>query len=63
LEEFAKILGYNLKDQRLYLGLGEELTLEAFAKALHLSVGEVEHCLEVKKNTKRISRKLLEAKA
>ncbi|PNX68383.1 hypothetical protein L195_g056139 [Trifolium pratense] len=56
LEEFAKILGYNLKDQRPYLGLAEEPTLEAFAKALHLSIGEVEPCLEVKKNTKRISR-------
>ncbi|CAJ2635603.1 uncharacterized protein LOC123923460 [Trifolium pratense] len=63
LEEFAKILGYDLKDQKPYLGLEEEPTLEAFAKALHLSIGEVEPCLEVKKNTKRISRKLLEAKA
>ncbi|PNX76871.1 hypothetical protein L195_g032830 [Trifolium pratense] len=63
LEEFEKIVGLYLKDRRPYLGLEENLTLEAIAEALHLDNKEVKSRLETKGKTKGFSRKFLEDKA
>ncbi|CAJ2672996.1 unnamed protein product [Trifolium pratense] len=41
LEEFAKILGFDLRESKPYLNLGEEPTMDDLAKALDLGVEEV----------------------
>ncbi|KAK2427994.1 hypothetical protein QL285_026538 [Trifolium repens] len=64
LEEFAKILGCNLKDRGPYLGLGEDPTMEEIDKSLHLTFNEVSSWLEIRKNVmKGFPRSVLETKA
>jgi hypothetical protein len=65
LEDFAKILGYNLEDRRPYLGLGENPAMEEIAKALYLPVKEVSSWLEIKNknNAKGFPRQVLELEA
>ncbi|GAU44249.1 hypothetical protein TSUD_399950 [Trifolium subterraneum] len=63
LEEFEKITGCNLKNQSPYLGLVENLTLEAIAKALHLEAREVVACLETQMDFQGFSRQVMEDKA
>ncbi|GAU47269.1 hypothetical protein TSUD_280920 [Trifolium subterraneum] len=61
LEEFEKILGYNMKDRRFYLGSKDRPTKEEIAAALQISVQEV--ALEEKGGTEGFPRNVLEAKA
>ncbi|PNX96378.1 ribulose bisphosphate carboxylase small chain 3A [Trifolium pratense] len=68
LEEFAKILGCDLKDCGPYLGLGENPTMEDIAKSLYLPCKEVSSWLETRKDDKKndikgFSRSVLETKA
>ncbi|XP_045812011.1 uncharacterized protein LOC123906199 [Trifolium pratense] len=64
LEEFAKILGFDLRESKPYLNLGEEPTMDDLAKALDLGVEEVTSWLvKTKDNGMVIPRKVLEAKA